>query len=58
MKEPILGRQIPRPIESLKDVLKGRLEPKQEGAPMAPDVETVLTPGKRKPLRRPPNRDR
>ncbi len=58
MKEPILGRPAPRPIENLRDLLGGRIGQEQQGAPMAPDVETVISPKRSKVPRRPKTQDR
>jgi hypothetical protein len=40
----IVGGPAPRPVQSLKDMLKSGTE----GGPMAPDVETVFSPLGRK----------
>ncbi len=50
----ISDRQIPRPIEDLRDALRGRNN--EQGAPMAPDVETVFSPPKQ--LRKRPKASR
>jgi len=44
MKEPILGRPAPRPIQDIKDLVNGWPRRDRESAPMAPDVETVISP--------------
>jgi hypothetical protein len=52
MKMNIMGNPMPRPVENLKDLLKGGAE--SQSAPMASDVETAIgLPKKRKAPKRP-----
>jgi hypothetical protein len=44
MNKNVMGGPMPRPIQDLRDLIKGTSGSESQGAPMASDVETAFKP--------------